>query len=127
YGPSYDSIQRGSMPQPPYPVKIWDLKTGRDLRTLTPPDTTIEARFSEDGRWAVVIGQKGGISLWDITTGDKIRDLTSAPMASTPTAGPYNARSFPNIKRGQIPNIPMPNLAEIQTMMTNLMGSMAAG
>jgi WD40 repeat protein/uncharacterized caspase-like protein len=104
------SYMRGSQ------VKIWDVKSGRELRSLAANELPSEADFSADGRVVATIGSMGQISLWDVQSGSKLRDLTSSPMASfTP----------PQIKPGQMPQIP--NMADIAAMMTNVMGSMAAG
>ena len=104
------SYMRGSQ------VKIWDVKTGRELRSLAVNELPNEADFTADGRVAATIGSMGQISLWDVQSGSKLRDLTSSPMASfTP----------PQIKPGQMPT--MPNMADIAAMMTNVMGTMAAG
>ena len=104
------SYMRGSQ------VKLWDVKTGRELRSLAVNELPNEADFTPDGRVAATIGAMGQISLWDVQSGSKLRDLTSSPMASfTP----------PQIKPGQMPT--MPNMADIAAMMTNVMGTMAAG
>lgn len=104
------SYMRGSQ------VKIWDVKSGRELRSIAANELPNEAEFSPDGRVAATIGSMGQISLWDVQSGSKLRDLTSSPMATfTP----------PQIKPGQMPT--MPNMADIAAMMTNVMGTMAAG
>lgn len=104
------SYMRGSQ------VKIWDVKSGRELRSLAANELPSEADFSSDGRVVATIGSMGQISLWDVQSGSKLRDLTSSPMAAfTP----------PQIKPGQMPT--MPNMADIAAMMTNVMGTMAAG
>ncbi len=116
YGASDDqkvtpgSFTRGSQ------VKLWDVKTGRELRSLVSNDIPMEAAFSADGRMIGTIGAMGQISLWDVQSGAKVRDLTSSPM------GAFTA---PNIKPGQMPT--MPNMADISAMMTNMLGSMNAG
>lgn len=97
-------------------VKIWDVKTGRELRALAANELPSEAEFSTDGRVVATIASMGQISLWDVQSGSKLRDLTSSPMASfTP----------PQVKPGQMPTLP--NMADIAAMMTNVMGTMAAG
>ncbi|HKS09249.1 MAG TPA: caspase family protein [Pyrinomonadaceae bacterium] len=104
------SYMRGSQ------VKIWDVKTGRELRALAVNELPNEVDFTADGRVAATIGSMGQISLWDVQSGSKLRDLTSSPMAAfTP----------PQIKPGKMPT--MPNMADIAAMMTNVMGTMAAG
>ena len=117
YGPSDDqrptttaSFTRGSQ------VKIWDVKTGRELRSLSANEVPVEADFTPDGRLIGTIGLLGQLSLWDAQSGSKLRDLTSTPLSTfTP----------PTIKPGQIPT--MPNMADIAAMMTNVIGTMSAG
>lgn len=109
------SLSRGSQ------VKIWDVKNGSELRSITPPEVPMQAEFTADGSSIAIISGMGGISLWDVQSGNKLRDLTSSPMASfTPPV--FNPGQ---IKRGQMPT--MPNMDEIGKMITNTMGSMSAG
>src|SRR6185503_1038105 len=103
-------------------VKIWDVKTGRELRSITPTEIPMQAEFTADGRSIAMIGGMGGqISLWDVQSGSKLRDLTTSPMASfkPPVFNPGQ------IKRGQMPT--MPNMADIAAMLTNTLGTMSAG
>src|SRR4030095_1445946 len=88
-------------------VKIWDVKTGRELRSITPTEIPSQAEFTGDGRSLAIIGGMGQISLWDVQSGSKLRDLASSPMASLkpPVFTPGN------IKPGQMPT--MPNMADI--------------
>ncbi len=108
--PTPGSFSRGSQ------VKIWDVKNGRELRSLNSGDIPLEAEFSADGRTVGTIGSMGQISLWDAQSGNK-RELTSSPMAAIQNMG--------NIKPGQMPS--MPNMSDIAAMMTNVMGTMSAG
>ncbi|HJT65942.1 MAG TPA: caspase family protein, partial [Pyrinomonadaceae bacterium] len=128
YGPGDDqrqaptsasSFARGSQ------VKIWDVKTGRELHSLVSNGIPSEAEFSAGGTVIATISSGFGltnqISLWDVQSGSKLRDLTTAPATSfTPPV--FNPGQ---IKRGQMPQ--MPNMADIAAMMTNVMGTMAAG
>ncbi len=104
------SFTRGSQ------VKIWDLKTGRELHSLVPGEVPMEAEFSNDGRVLATIGGMGGqITLWDTQSGSKLRDLAASPASSfTP----------PTFSRGQMPQIDM---AGIAAMLTNTLGTLAAG
>ena len=106
--PTQTSFTRGAQ------VKIWDLKTGRELRSITTGEIPMQAEFSSDGRSIAVIGGMGQLSLWDVQSGSKLRDLSSSPMASfkPPTS----------IKPGQ-----MPNMADIAAMLTTTLGTMSAG
>jgi WD40 repeat protein/uncharacterized caspase-like protein len=127
YGPSDDqrvtptatSFTRGSQ------VKIWDAKTGRELHSLVTNGIPNEATFSADGSVIATISSglslSAQISLWDVQSGSKLRELGNAPV-STFTPPVFNPGQ---IKRGQMPQ--MPNMADIAAMMTNVMGTMAAG
>jgi WD40 repeat protein/uncharacterized caspase-like protein len=113
--PSPASLTRGSQ------VKIWDVKTGTELRSITPTEIPMEAEFTDDGRSIAIISGMGSISLWDVQSGSKLRDLTSSPMASfTPPV--FNPGQ---IKRGQMPT--MPSMDDINKMITNTIGAMSSG
>ena len=97
-------------------VKIWDVKTGRELRSITPSEIPMQAEFTGDGRSIAIIGGMGQITLWDVQSGSKLRDLASSPMPSfTP----------PVFKPGQMPT--MPNMDDIAKMVTNTIGTVSAG
>ena len=59
----------------------------------------------------------GQISLWDVQSGSKLRDLTFVAAGCV--------HSSDAIKPGQMPT--MPNMADIAAMMTNMIGTMSAG
>ena len=99
-------------------VKIWDVKTGRELRSLSTNQVPMAAEFTPDGRIVATIGTMGQTSLWDVQSGNKLRDLISSPMSGF---------TAPVITPGKTPKITMPNMAEIGAMMTNMIGSMSAG
>ena len=99
---------------------LWDVKTGREVRTITSTYTPTEAEFSHDGSTIAAVGMMGEISVWDVRTGQKLRDLSSSPMAKITNPG-----SFGNIKPGQMPT--MPNMADITAMMNNALGMMSSG
>jgi WD40 repeat protein/uncharacterized caspase-like protein len=109
--PTATSFTRGAQ------VKLWDLKSGRELRSITPGEIPVQAEFSADGKSIAVIGGMGQLSLWDVQSGSKLRDLSASPMA--------NFKPPTQIKPGQMPT--MPNMADLSAMMTNVMGAMAAG
>lgn len=100
-------------------VKIWDVKTGRELRSITPTEVPVQTEFTGDGRSIAVIGGMGQVSLWDVQSGSKLRDLTSSTMpAFTP----------PVFKPGQMPTMAtMPNMDDIAKLLTNTIGTMSAG
>jgi WD40 repeat protein/uncharacterized caspase-like protein len=120
YGPRADqhptsatSFTQGSR------IKLWDVKSGRELRSLAPGDVPMEIEFTTDGKQIAMIGATGQISLWDVQSGSKLRDLTASPMAKI---------TAPVITPGQRPTIAnMPNMADISAMMTNMLGGLAAG
>ena len=101
-------------------LKIWDLKTGRELQSIVATDIPADAGFSRDARIIATIGMMGQISLWDAQSGSKLRDLTSSPMA-----GFTNPINMGNIKPGQMPT--MPNMNDISAMMTNVFGTLSSG
>src|SRR5215213_4553232 len=109
--PTQTSFTRGAQ------VKIWDLKTGRELRSITPSEIPMQAEFSADGRSIAVIGGMGQLSLWDVQSGSKLRDLSASTMPNfTPPT---------TIKPGQMPT--MPNMNDLAAMITNTIGTMSAG
>src|SRR5215216_945659 len=109
--PTQTSFTRGAQ------IKIWDLKSGRELRSITTGEIPMQAEFSTDGRSIAVIGGMGQLSLWDVQSGSKLRDLSASPMASiTPST---------TIKPGQMPT--MLNMNDIAAMITSTLGTMSAG
>ncbi|HCX29960.1 MAG TPA: hypothetical protein DHU55_09370, partial [Blastocatellia bacterium] len=110
-------------------VKIWDVKSGRELHTLALANSPSEAGFSSDGRVLAILGSMGEISLWDTATGNKLRDLTSSPMANlSQMMNGINPGQLGNMKPGKSGSMPqMPDMNAIAGMMTNMMGSMSAG
>jgi uncharacterized caspase-like protein len=106
-------------------IKIWDVATGRELHTIVVDNPSSETGFSQDGRTLATLGTQGQISLWDVTSGSRLRDLTSSPAGGL-TAGLPNLGS---LGRPGAPGsaITMPNMADISAMMTNVLGSMTAG
>lgn len=96
-------------------LKIWDVKTGRELRTITTGDVPSDVDFSADGRIIATVGAMGQTTLWDVQSGSKLRDVPlSTANAPLPNLG--------NIKPGQ-----MPNMSDISAMMTNVFGTMSSG
>lgn len=120
YGPREDqhptsaaSFTRGSQ------VKLWDVKGGRELHSLAPSEVPMEVEFTTDGKQLAMIGAMGQISLWDVQSGSKLRDLTSSPMSKI---------TAPVFTPGQRPTMAtMPNMDDIASMMTNMLGGLAAG
>jgi WD40 repeat protein len=110
---SSTSFVRGSA------VRIWDVKTGTELRTLTTDDVPVDAEFTSDKRAIATIGSMGEIALWDTQSGSKLRNFTSSPLKSITDM--TKAQSS-----GRMPTN-MPNMADMAAMMENVLGTMAAG
>ena len=117
YGPREDqrpasatSFTRGSQ------VKLWEVKTGRELHSLAPNDVPMDVDFTPDSKQVVTIGATGQIAQWDVQSGSKLRDLTTSPMSKM---------TAPVFKPGQMPQ--MPNMDDIAAMLTNTLGGLAAG
>jgi uncharacterized caspase-like protein len=113
-------------------VRIWDVKSGRELPPINPGMQASEVGFSNDGRLLVTLGSMGDTTLWDTASGSKLRDLKSSPMASlnqmmTGMSGmtPDQLKKMGRGKPGSMPQ--MPDMTAMSDMMTNLMGSMSAG
>ena len=113
-------------------VKIWEVKSGRELRTLNLASQPSEAGFSFDGRVLATLGSMGEISLWDTASGSKLRDLTSSPLANLSQmmngVSGMNPAQLRNMKPGKSGSMPqMPDMTAMTGMLTNMMGSLSAG
>ncbi len=110
-------------------LRIWDVKSGRELHSLNVGKPSSEAGFSSDGRVLATIGSMGEISLWDSASGGKLRDLSSSPLGALTNPGAMgNLGQLGNIKPGARGSMPqMPDMSAIAGMMTNVMGAMSAG
>jgi WD40 repeat protein/uncharacterized caspase-like protein len=135
YGPDPVQQQKQTTPRSGMlstQLKIWEVKSGRELRTLTLGATSVEAGFSADGRILGTFGSMGDISLWDAASGSRLHELKSSPMGNlgSMTGGAANpgAMNPAAILRGSGGSMPaIPNLADLSSMMTNMMGAMSAG
>ncbi len=138
YGPGTNQQQNPTLADLQTQLKIWDVKSGRELRSLTLDSSSFEAGFSSDGRLLATLGSMGQVSLWDTASGRRVRELKSSPlgnlgsMTGTGNAGTINPGTIdPRAimkgggKPGSMP--PMPNMADLSAMMTNMMGAMSAG
>ena len=75
----------GILNEDEYVIRIWDAKTGENLKTITNLITPQKGRrlpvtdvvFSPDGKMLASIDAKGKIQLWDIDTGKHIATFTS--------------------------------------------------
>lgn len=112
-------------------AKVWEVKTGRELASINLGTTSFDLNFSADGRTLATLGGMGAVSLWDIESGSRLRDLTSSPTANLTSPGNLGSigaidpKTLRGMKAGSMPG--MPNLADLSTMMTNILGGMSAG
>jgi len=111
-------------------IKIWEITSGHELQTLALGSSPSEVAFSADSRVLATIGTQGEVALWDVATGARLRDLTTSPMGgmtgnmgSLPSPG--SLPNLGNIRSGSMPA--MPNVADINAMITNVLGTMTAG
>jgi WD40 repeat protein/uncharacterized caspase-like protein len=139
YGPGANQQQNPTLADLQTQLKIWDVKSGRELRSLTLDSSSFEAGFSSDGRMLATLGSMGQVSLWDTASGTRLRELKSSPLgnlgsmmggAGNPGAvnsGMIDPRAIMKSggKPGSMPAVP--NLADMSAMMTNMMGAMSAG
>jgi WD40 repeat protein len=57
-------------------VRLWDVASGRELRTLTTQSGNAEGiAFSPDGR-ILASGDRNNVKLWDVESGRQLRELT---------------------------------------------------
>ncbi len=126
------NAQSGQFRVNPGGVRIWDVKSGRELPPINPGMQASEVGFSNDGRVLVTLGSMGDTTLWDTASGSKLRDLKSSPMAGlnqmmTGMSGmtPDQLKKMSRGKPGSMPQ--MPDMTAMSDMMTNIMGSMSAG
>ena len=58
-------------------VRVWELATGREVRTLHPPTPVLHVAFSPDGRWILTTSEDTGTRVWDFQTGELMATLIS--------------------------------------------------
>ncbi|HEX8180793.1 MAG TPA: PQQ-binding-like beta-propeller repeat protein, partial [Pyrinomonadaceae bacterium] len=56
-------------------IKLWDVATGKELRTLSATGSVFTVVFSADGKLLVSGGGGGTVTLWDAATGKPVRTL----------------------------------------------------
>ena len=116
--------QIGRMPSSE--VKIWDAVAGREIQTLLLSMPPVEADFSADGKMLATVASQGEITLWDVASGSRLRSLTtSAGQSFDPMSMMKNMPNPAQMRRGQMPS--MPNMDQMNSMITNTLGSMTAG
>ena len=110
-------------------VKVWDPVAGKEIQTLILSMPPVEADFSSDGKMFATVTSQGEITLWDVSSGSRLRSLTtSAGQSFDPMSMMKNMPNPAQMKRGQMPNIQnMPNMDQMNSMITNTLGSMTAG
>ena len=109
-------------------VKIWDAAAGREIQTLLLNMPPAEAQFSADGKILATVAHQGEITLWDVTTGSRLRSLTtSAGQSFDPMSMMKNLPTPQQMRRGQMPNIQMPTMDQINGMINDTLGRMTAG
>jgi len=77
-------------------LKIWDVKSGREIRTMYEPDFMGFQSIAvlPDGKHVLT----NGLKLWDITTGEKVRSFGSltGPICLTPDGKTVAGVVWPN-------------------------------
>ena len=136
YMPSESQMRQGTVPGQlggnQNSVRIWDVKTGRELSTINPGSSASAASFNSDGSVLATLGAMGETSLWDTASGNRLRDLTASPlgnltqmMQGAPRITPDQLKKMKPGKPGSMPQ--MPDMSALTGMITNMMGSMSAG
>ena len=74
----------GNLEQNPE-LKLWELATGKELRSFGNPGSTRSLAFSPDGRLAVS-GGSGKLKLWDVATGNELRSFIADVLDVTSVA-----------------------------------------
>ena len=63
-------------------VKVWEVATGAEVRTLHPPSTALNVAFSPDGRWIFTTSEDSGTRVWNLQTGELMATLISLTTGS---------------------------------------------
>jgi WD40 repeat protein/uncharacterized caspase-like protein len=109
-------------------LKIWDPIAGREIQTLLLSMSPAEVEFSSDGKLVATVTTQGEITLWDVMSGSRLRSLsTTAAQAWDPMSMMKNMPAPGQMRRGQMPNIQMPTMDQMNSMLTNTLGAMTAG
>src|SRR5262249_35681556 len=66
-------------------VDLWEIKTGRPVRTIAEQWNEVGPVFSPDGKQTVTGRGNGEISFWEVETGKRVRTLT-VPAEEHPTS-----------------------------------------
>jgi WD40 repeat protein/uncharacterized caspase-like protein len=126
YGVSQGGRTIGQLPSSE--LKIWDAIAGREMQTLLLSTAPVETSFSPDGKMIATVSTQGEITLWDIASGSRLRSLTtSAGQSFDPMSMMKNMPTMGQMRRGQMPNIQRPTADQMNSMITNMLGTMTAG
>lgn len=61
-------------------IAIWDVATGRTVRTISAQSPISSVAFSPDGKW-IVSGSDAGTDIWDVGTGQLVRQMQNDSYA----------------------------------------------
>ncbi|MEE9910520.1 MAG: caspase family protein [Deltaproteobacteria bacterium] len=64
-------------------IKLWEAESGRLIRTFKDNENVEFAAFLPGGRSFFSLNWKGNVSVWDIRTGEKIREFALSEMSAT--------------------------------------------
>jgi WD40 repeat protein/tRNA A-37 threonylcarbamoyl transferase component Bud32 len=56
-------------------VRLWDARTGQELRIIETPDEVLKVIFKPDGKHLVSVGEDATVRIWDTATGRNVRTL----------------------------------------------------
>ena len=66
-------------------VKIWEVESGRELRTLSGhTDTVLSIAFSPDGKHIVSGSDDNSVQIWDVESGNKLQGFSGRRAAYSP-------------------------------------------
>ncbi|MBM4272598.1 MAG: hypothetical protein FJ139_10675 [Deltaproteobacteria bacterium] len=68
-------------------LRLWDISSGREIRTFTAGTWIYSVAFSPDAKFALSLDLSSNICLWDVLTGRKIRSFTLMGRDDFLTAG----------------------------------------
>jgi WD40 repeat protein len=78
------------------PVRVWDPNTGAErFRFLGEDDPLVWASTSSDGRWLGVEDPRGGLTVWDLATGEQVAALATSADGGRRSAALRNFRFAP--------------------------------
>ena len=73
-------------------VRVWDAKSGEELRTLRCANWVTSVAFSPDGRWIVSGSKDNTVRVWDANTGVELRTLRCADWVTSVAFSPDGRR-----------------------------------